>query len=69
MARAKWATSAPVVAVDAAGTLTVSLPVRDGGKLAATVRVKLTADRVLQIIVVNEPGAAGLAGFEAWSTK
>lgn len=66
-ARATWTTGTPTINVDAAGTMVASVPVLDAGKLAATIRYTLTADRALRIDVLNAPGAAGLTGFEAWS--
>jgi len=62
-----WTTGTPVVSKDAAGTLTATVPLKDAGILAATLKFTITADRALRIDVTNEPGAAGLTDFQAWS--
>ena len=63
-----WSPGSPSIAVDSlTGTLTASVPLRDSGTLAATLTFTITADRALRIDVVNEPGSAGLTGFQAWS--
>lgn len=67
MAKAKWTTGQPTSSVAADGTLTAAVPLRDNGQLAATLRFTITADRALRVDVDNEPGTAGLTGFEAWS--
>lgn len=66
MSVARWTPGIPSVLV-AAGTVTASVPLLDSGVLAATVTFTLTGDRMLLINVRVEPGAAGLAGFQAWS--
>lgn len=70
MPQAKWTTKPQEIKVstDTAGTFAASLPLYDNGVKAATVTFTITADRALEVVVVNEPGAAGLAGFQAWST-
>lgn len=66
--KAVWSAGAPVVTKDATtGTLTASVPLKNAGVLAATVTFTITADRALLINIVNEPGAAGLSNFQAWS--
>ena len=65
-----WSAGGTATERDAAtGTLTVSVPLRNAGTLAATLTFTITADRALRIVVVNEPGAAGLSGFQAWSKE
>lgn len=66
---AKWVPGTPAVAVNAAGTVTASIPLLDAGVLAATVMFTMTADRALMVTVQNEPGAAGLSNFQAWSAN
>lgn len=66
MIAARWTSGVPSVLV-AAGTVTATIPLLDAGVLAATVTFTLTGDRMLLINVRVEPGAAGLAGFQAWS--
>jgi hypothetical protein len=41
----------------------------DNGVKAVTFDVTITADRALQFLALNEPGAAGLTGFSAWSRE
>lgn len=68
MPKAKWTTKATEVKVSTAGgTLSASVPLYDDGAKAATVTFTITADRALEVVVVNEPGSAGLTGFSAWS--
>lgn len=68
MAKAKWTTKPTEVKVATTdGTLSASVPLYDNGVKAATVTFTITADRAMEVVVVNEPGAAGLAGFSAWS--
>lgn len=69
MPKAKWSPGKPTVAVDASGTLTASVPILDAGTLAATLTFTLTADRALTVLCDNQPGAAGLTGFAAWSKE
>lgn len=69
MAKAKWTPGKPVTAVDANGTLSAAVPLLDNGVLAATLTFTITADRALEVICRNEPGAAGLTGFTAWSKE
>lgn len=69
MARARWGAGKPTVAVSPDGTLLASVPLLDGGKLAATLTFTMTADRALEIRCNNEPGAAGLSDFRAWSNR
>lgn len=70
MTKAKWTTKPAEIKVstDAAGTFSAALPLYDGTTKAATLTFTITADRALEVVVVNEPGAAGLTGFQAWST-
>jgi hypothetical protein len=68
MPKAKWSPGKPAITVGTDGTLTASVPVLDGGTLAATLTFTLTADRALTVLCDNQPGAAGLQGFQAWST-
>ena len=67
MIAARWGAGVPSFNVDPAGTLTASVPLKDSGTLAATVTFTITAGRALVVVVRNEPGAAGLTGFQAWS--
>ena len=71
MAKAKWTTDVRQITTgtDADGTFRASFPLLDNGVKAATLVVTVTADRALRFEVRNEPGAAGLAGFQAWSTQ
>jgi hypothetical protein len=57
------------VSVGTDGTLTASVPINDAGTLAATLTFTLTADRALTVLCDNQPGAAGLTGFAAWSRE
>jgi hypothetical protein len=66
---AAWSMGAPVSSVDVDGTLHASVEVDDGGVLAGTLTFTLTADRDLLVVVTSAPGAAGLTGFQAWSSK
>lgn len=70
MARARWTTDPRQIttATDADGTFRASLPLLDNGVKAATLVLTVTADRALRFEVRNEPAAAALAGFQAWST-
>lgn len=70
MAKAKWTTKPTEVKVATTdGTLSASIPLYDGGVKAATLRFTITADRALTVLCENEPGAAGLTGFTAWSKE
>ena len=69
MAKAKWTVGTPTGSVDASGTALASVPLPDSGVLAATLTFTITADRMLTVHVVNAAGAAGLAGFQAWSDR
>jgi hypothetical protein len=66
---AKWSPGKPAVSVGTDGTLTASVPINDAGTLAATLTFTLTADRALTVLCDNQPGAAGLTGFAAWSRE
>lgn len=66
---AKWSVKGAKFAVDADGTLTASIPVLDNGVLAGTADFTVTADRALEVLWTNQPGAAGLTGFSAWSKE
>lgn len=67
--KAKWSVKPTDVkyVTDAAGTLSVAVGLYDDGVKAATLRFTIDADRNLTVVCENEPGAAGLAGFTAWS--
>lgn len=67
--RATWTAGKPSVSVGTDGTLTASVPLLDAGVKAATLTFTITADRALTVLCDNEPGAAGLAGFQAWSRE
>lgn len=69
MPKAKWSPGKPAITVGTDGTLTASVPVLDGGTLAATLTFTLTADRALTVLCANEPGAVGLSGFSAWEEQ
>lgn len=71
MPRAKWTTKPTEIKVTVAadGTHRVEIPVYDNGVKAFTEVRTITPDRVYRLEVRNEPGAAGLSGFEAWSTS
>jgi hypothetical protein len=71
MPKAQWSTVPREISVtvDAAGTLTASVPLYDDGVKAATLRFAITADRALTVLCENEPGSAGLTGFTAWSKE
>ena len=63
-----WTAGSLKVVMDkVTGELTASAPLLESKVLAATVNISITADRALRIDVVNEPGSAGLSGFQAWS--
>lgn len=66
---AKWVPGTPAVTVNAAGAVTASIPLLDAGVLAVTVTFTMTAERALLVTVRNEPGAAGLSNFQAWSAN
>jgi hypothetical protein len=66
---AKWSPGKPAVSVGTDGPLTASVPINDAGTLAATLTFTLTADRALTVLCDNQPGAAGLTGFAAWSRE
>lgn len=71
MPQAKWTTKPQEIKVstDATGTFNASIPLYDNGVKAATLRFTITADRALTVLCENEPGAAGLSGFQAWSKE
>jgi hypothetical protein len=71
MPKAQWTTKPQEVSAgtDADGTFSASVPLYDGKTKAATLRFTITADRALEVLVVNEPGSAGLSGFSAWSRE
>jgi hypothetical protein len=71
VAKAQWSTNLREISVtvDADGTLTASVPLYDDGVKAATLRFTITADRALTVLCENEPGSAGLTGFQAWSRE
>jgi hypothetical protein len=71
MPNAKWSVKATDVkySTDTAGTLSVAVGLYDNNTKAATLRFTITADRALTVIVDNEPGAAGLSGFQCWSKE
>jgi hypothetical protein len=71
MAKAQWSVKSTDVkySTDAAGTLTVAVGLYDNGVKAATLRFTITADRALTVLCENEPGSAGLTGFQAWSRE
>lgn len=68
---AKWTTNPKEVSVTTAadGTFHAVVPLYDNGVKAVTFDVTITADRVLQFLALNQPGAAGLTGFTAWSRE
>jgi hypothetical protein len=66
---AKWSLGAPTATVDAAGTLTAAVPLRDNGVLAVTIRLVMTAAHGLQVVAESAPGDAGLSDFTAWTNK
>lgn len=68
MAKAKWTTVPKdvVTRTEADGTFTFSAPLLDNGVKQLTLRLTVTADRAVKLLVDGEPGAA-LTGFEAWS--
>lgn len=51
------------------GSFEASVPLYDGTVKQLTVTFTMTADRALRVVCVNEPGAAGLSDFSAWSTS
>lgn len=65
----KWTVGVPSKSATADGTATASVPLLDNGQLAATLSFTITAGRVLDIRVTNEPGTVGLADFRAWSDR
>lgn len=67
--KATWSTITPAVSIDADGTLTASVPIKDGTKLAATLRFTITSARALRVDVLNAPGATGLTDFAAWTDR
>ena len=68
MGPAVWSAGTPTSSTDpTTGTLSASIPISDGGVLAATVSFTITTARVLVVNVTKEPGAAGLSDFQAWS--
>jgi hypothetical protein len=70
-APAKWTTNPKEVSVTtgADGTWHLVAPLYDNGVKAVTFDVTITAERFLQFLALNEPGAAGLQGFQAWSRE
>lgn len=66
--KARWSAGKPSISVATDGTLTASVPLLDAGTLAATLTFTITADRALTVLCDNQPGAAGLTDFRAWST-
>lgn len=68
---AKWTANPTEVALttDTDGTFHATVPLYDDGTKAVTFDVTITADRVLEFKAINEPGAAGLQGFQAWEEQ
>ena len=66
MARAKWTVSVTRRSVDADGTIHVEATAVDDGKPQADLRLSITADRELRLVVQNRDGATGFSGFDAW---
>jgi hypothetical protein len=68
MARAKWSTvpSQVIARTEADGTFTFAAPLLDNGVKQMTLRLTVTADRQVRLLVDGEPGAT-LSGFQAWS--
>lgn len=69
--KAKWTTNPKEFSVSTAadGTWHLVAPLYDNGVKAVTFDVTITADRVLEFKAINEPGAAGLQGFQAWEEQ
>jgi hypothetical protein len=69
--KAKWTTNPKNITAgtDADGTFTASVPLLDSGTLACTLEFTITADRVLTVLCVNEPGAAGLLDYRSWEEQ
>lgn len=67
--KAKWSTKPQEITVgtDTTGTFTASVPLYDNGVKAATLTFTISANRALVVVCENEPGAAGLTDFRAWS--
>lgn len=65
---AKWTTvpKEVVAKTEADGSFTFSAPLLDNGVKQLTLRLTVTADRAVKLVVNGEP-AATLTGFEAWS--
>lgn len=66
--RATWQLHVQRRSVDADGVAVLQAELRDGGELAATVRVRVTPDRALRFDVELQPGAE-LSGFQAWASE
>lgn len=67
-AKAKWTTIPREIVArpEADGTFTFSVPLLDNGVKQLTLKLTVTADRAVKLLVDSEPGAT-LTGFEAWS--
>lgn len=65
---AKWTTvTKEIIAVTQAdGSFLFQAPLLDNGVKQLTLRLTVTADRHVRLLVDGEPGAT-LTGFEAWS--
>lgn len=71
MAKAQWTVDRRTVtaSTDADGTQHASVPLLDDGVKQGTLQLTMTADRALTVEWVQEPGAAGLSDFRAWSKQ
>lgn len=69
--KAKWTTNPKEVSVTTGtdGTFHADIPLYDSAVKAGTFTFTITADRALAVLWTNEPGAAGLTGFVAWSKQ
>lgn len=66
MTRAAWALTVRRRSVDVQGTAHLEAELLDAGVKQLTVRLQVSADRAVRVLVEGEPGAT-LSGFEAWS--
>jgi hypothetical protein len=71
MAKAQWTTNPREVTFTTGddGTFVLEAPLYDDRVRQGTLRFVMSAGRHLRVEWLAEPGAEGLAGFEAWSKE
>lgn len=65
---ADWTVNVTKRSTNPDGTAEITADLLDAGQEQGTLSVLLTAGRVLTVTWSRAPGAAGLAGFQAWES-